>query len=112
MAFRNAGAAIGTSLTTLYTVPANYEAVIHSLYISNTDTVNTITVEIQATLTKAGLGSQYLAQNVTIPAGTSLVFDKPINLRPTDILQVKASAATCEAFASILLTAEDTVAPN
>lgn len=112
MAFRNAAQPIGTTLTTLYTCPANYETVVHSLYISNTDSINAISVDIQATLTKAALGSKYLAQNISIPAGTTLVFDKPINLRPTDILKIKASAATCDAFASLLLTAEDTVAPN
>lgn len=105
MAFRNAGAAIGTSLTDLYTVPASKEAVVHSLYISNTDPVNTITVDIQVSLVLEADGDKYLAKNVTVPAGTSLIFDKPINLQATDILKVKASAATCEAFASILLTA-------
>jgi hypothetical protein len=112
MAFRNAAIAVGTTLTPLYTCPANYECVIHSLYFANTDTVNTISVDIEVTLTKAGLGSHYVGKNLTIPAGTSLIFDKPITLRETDIIKIKSSATTCDAVASFLLTREDANAPN
>lgn len=106
MAFRNAAVAVGTSLTTLYTCPADYECVIHSLYIANTDAVNTIAVDIQVTLTKAGLGARYVGKNLTIPAGTSLIFDKPITLREGDIIKIASSAATCDAVISFLATAE------
>lgn len=106
MAFRNAAIAVGTTLTPLYTCPADYECVIHSLYIANTDAVNTITVDIQVTLNKGGFGSRYVGKNLTIPAGTSLIFDKPITLRETDVISIKSSAATCDAVISFLATAE------
>lgn len=110
MAFRNAAVAVGTSLTTLYTCPADYECVIHSLYIANTDAINTIAVDIQVTLTHLGLVSPndkfYVGKNLTIPAGTSLIFDKPLTLREGDIIKVAASAATCDAVISFLATAE------
>jgi len=106
MAFRNAGVAVGTTMTTLYTCPADYECVIHSLYIANTDPVNTISVDISVTMNKAGLGSRYVGKNLTIPAGTSLIFDKAIALRETDVIALQSSAATCDAFISFLTTAE------
>lgn len=112
MAFRNAAIAVGTTLTTLYTCPADYECVIHSLYIANTDAINTIAIDIQVTLTKAGLGSHFAGKNLTIPAGTSLIFDKPITLREGDIIKIQSSLASCDAVASFLLTREDANAPN
>lgn len=112
MAFRNAAIAVGTSLTTLYTGPANYECVLHSLYISNTDPVNTVTVDIQVTLTQATPGSYYAGKNLTIPAGTSLIFDKPLTLREGDIIKVKASQSSVDAVASFLLTRKDANAPD
>lgn len=112
MAFRNSAASIGTSLTSVYTCPLDYECVVHSIYIANTDAVNTITLDIQVVLNKANKGAHYAAKNITIPAQTSLIFDKPITLRPTDILKVAASQATCECVMSYLLTAEDAAAPN
>ena len=36
-AFKNAGAAIGTSRTDVYTCPASTEAVVHAVYLSNVD---------------------------------------------------------------------------
>ena len=44
--FKNAGVAIGTSATTIYTAPANTTGVIHAIYISNVDGTNDATVDI------------------------------------------------------------------
>jgi len=44
--FKNAGIAIGTSRTTLYTCPAATQTVIHALYISNVDGVNDADVTV------------------------------------------------------------------
>ena len=38
--FKNAGVAIGTSNTTLYTCPASTTTVVHAVYISNVDGTN------------------------------------------------------------------------
>jgi len=113
MAFRNSAIAVGTSLTTLYTCPPGYECVVHSLYVSNLDPINTITIDIQVAPNMAGQVARYAAKNITIPAGTSLIFDKPITLRASDTVKIAASAAlSAEAFGSFLLTAEDASAPN
>ena len=48
--FKNAGVAIGTSRTTLYTAPANTQSVIHALYISNIDGVNDADVTVEVTV--------------------------------------------------------------
>ena len=47
--FKNAGVAIGTSRTTVYTTPAATQSVIHALYISNVDGVNDASVTSQST---------------------------------------------------------------
>jgi hypothetical protein len=112
MAFRSAGiASVTTSYTTLYTGPANYEAVVHSLYLSNSDTVNTYTVSVRINI-GGGVTAIPLVQNAQIPPGSSLIFDKPINMKASDTIQVLASAGSViSAYASILLTTADTVAP-
>jgi hypothetical protein len=113
MAFRNSALAVTTTLAPIYTGPVGYETVIHSLFISNTDSVNTIEVDIQAVFTHgANSGTVYLGKGLTIPAGTSLIFDKSITLRAWDTLNIKASANTCNAVASMLVTVEDTVIPD
>lgn len=134
MAFRNAAIAIGqtgNSLAQLYECPPGYEAVIHSLYIANNDTTDhTITVTVNAkrfrntaqnnpSTTNAVVA---IASNIDIPAGNSLILDKPINLRPTtgsisgDTVSVSTTANSSAGnvitvFASILLTAADEIAP-
>jgi hypothetical protein len=45
----------------------------------------------------------HIAKNLSVPNGSVAIFEKPINLEATDILKLKASAASSlEAFASIL----------
>jgi hypothetical protein len=116
MAFRNISKSIGTSFTSVYICPNNYEAVLHSLYISNTDASNDITVDVQLTTSKPGnpgvAGSYKIVSNIKILAGTTLILDKPVNLRSTDELKIQSSASTCDAVGSILLTNEDALAPN
>jgi len=98
--FKNAGVAIGTSRTTLYTTPAATQSVIHALYISNIDGVNDADVTVEATV-----GGVYfhIAKSVPVPAGATLLLDKPINLEAGDILTLTASVAgDLEVFASVL----------
>jgi hypothetical protein len=113
MAFRNAGKAIGITPTEIYVGPTGYECVIHSIYASNKDPVNTITLNVLVEMNKNGAGTFYAAKNITVPANTSLIFDKPITLRHTDRLLVSASQLdSCDVVASYLITAEDAAAPN
>jgi hypothetical protein len=100
--FKNAGAAIGTSNTTLYTAPSSTASVIHAIYISNIHATADATVEVFVTDTSAG-SSYYVAKNVDVINGSTLILDKPINLEATDILKAKAStASSLESFLSIL----------
>ena len=100
--FKNAGVAIGTSATTIYTAPANTTGVIHAIYISNVDGSNDATVDITVTDTSAG-ATFYILKTVDVPADSTLVIEKPINLEAGDILKALASATSdLQAFASIL----------
>ena len=100
--FRNAGVAIGTSRTTVYTTPAATQSVIHALYISNVDGVNDGSVTIEVTIDN-GTTYRHIAKTVPVPANSTLVLDKPINMEAGDILGLTASVdGDLEVFASIL----------
>ena len=100
--FKNAAVAIGNSATTIYTAPANTTGIIHAIYISNIDGTNDATVDITVTDTSAS-ATFHIMKTVLVPADSTLVIEKPINLEPTDVLKVKASAAgDLEAFVSVL----------
>jgi hypothetical protein len=100
--FKNAGVAIGTSATTIYTTPSATVAVIHAIYISNVHGSASATVSIYVTDSSAG-SDFYIGKNLTIPAGSTIVLDKPVNLEATDILRaLAATSSTAEAFCSVL----------
>ena len=110
-AFTNAGVAIGNSATTIYQVPIGTDSsVVHSIYIANVDGVNSATVNIEVSTDGAGSGSFFhVAKTVQVPADSSLILDKPINLRNAnnasagDLIRATASATgDLEAFVSVL----------
>jgi len=110
-AFKNAGVAIGNSATTIYQVPIGVNSsVVHSIYIANVDGVNSATVNIEVSTDGAGSGSFFhIAKTVIVPADSTLILDKPVNLFNTnnasagDLMRATASAASdLEAFISIL----------
>jgi len=110
-AFTNAGVAIGDSATTIYQVPIGTDSsVVHSIYIANVDGVNSATVNIEVSTDGAGSGSFFhVAKTVQVPADSSLILDKPINLRNAnnasagDLIRATASATgDLEAFVSVL----------
>lgn len=106
MAFRNAAVKISApnTLTPIYTVPLAKEAVVHALYIGNTnallpalDVRVDVTVDINGTIFS-------IIKGAVIKPGTSLVFDKPINLVAGNILKIASDLTdSVEVFASILL---------
>ena len=100
--FKNAGVAVGTSATTLYTAPAATTGIIHAIYISNVDGTNDASVDITVTDTSAG-NTFHIMKTVLVPADSTLVIEKPINLEPTDVLKAKATVAgDLEAFVRVL----------
>ena len=110
-AFTNAGVAIGATATTVYQVPIGTDSsVVHSIYIANIDGINSATVNIEVSTDGAGSANFFhVAKTVIVPADSSLILDKPINLRNAnnasagDLIRATASAAgDLQAFVSVL----------
>ena len=110
-AFKNAGVAVGATATTIYQVPIGVNSsVVHSIYIANIDGVNSATVNIEVSTDGAGAtGFFHVAKTVQVPADSTLILDKPVNLFNTnnasagDLMRATASAAgDLECFISIL----------
>ena len=109
--FLNKGVAIGATATDIYQTPSTVNSsVVHSIYIANVDGVNSATVNIEVSTDGAGSGSFFhVAKTVQVPADSTLILDKPINLYNAnnasagDLMRATASAASdLECFISIL----------
>ncbi len=101
-AFKNAGAAIGTSRTDVYTCPASTEAVVHAVYLSNVDGSASVDATIEV-YDNSVTTYYHVGKTIPVPADSTLVLDKPINLQASDKLTVTASAASdLECFISVL----------
>ena len=101
--FINKGAALTTSPVDIYgPVAGSTQAIIHSCIISNIHATDSANVDIKATV-QNGATYYHIAKNVPIPAGSSLVIDKPIDLMTGDELSMKSSAvSTLETVLGIL----------
>ena len=100
--FKNAGVAIGTSATTIYTTPSSTTSVIHAIYLSNIHGSNNGVIDIYVRDDSAG-SDFYVVKNLTVPKGTTVVLDKPVNLETADVLKAVADAtSTIQAFCSVL----------
>ena len=100
--FKNAGLAATTTLTSIYTAPASTDGVVNAIFLANTSNSDIVLADI-VVLDASASTSYTVLHRDPIKAGSSLVFDKPINLEPTDQLQVKASVNNkLTAFISIL----------
>ena len=110
-AFKNAGVAIGATATTIYQTPIGVNSsVVHSIYIANIDGTNNATVNIEVSTDGAGSANFFhVAKTVQVPADSTLILDKPINLFNTnnasagDLMRATADVASrLECFISIL----------
>ena len=110
-AFKNAGVAIGNTATTIYQTPIGVNSsVVHSIYIANIDGTNSATVNIEVSTDGAGSANFFhVAKTVQVPADSTLILDKPVNLFNTNnaaagaLMRATASAAgDLECFISIL----------
>ncbi len=88
--FRNASLAVTTSSVAMYTTPASTTSVVHALYLSNIDGLSGRTVDIQVYDSSVSTAF-FVVKAVPVPAGSSLVLDKPINLEAADELRITAS---------------------
>ena len=101
--FKSAATGSNTALTTMYTCPAATTAVVHAIYLSNVDGTNDATVNIAISGSAYFDHRNYLLKTVDIPADSTVVIEKPINLGAGDKLETQASANDdIEVFASIL----------
>ena len=89
--FKNQGAAITTSGGIVYTAPAATQSIIHSMYVSNIDGSASANVDIKARAT-SGDTYYHVAKTVPVPADSTLVLDKPIDLEATGDVHMTASA--------------------
>ena len=101
-AFKNKGIAVGTSRTDVYTCPSSTEAVIHAVYLSNIDGVNSVNATIEV-YDNSATTYYHVGKTIPVPADSTLVLDKPLNLEASDKLTVTASVVSdLECFISVL----------
>ena len=89
--FKNQGAALTTGGAAVYTAPAATQSIIHSCYISNIDGTNSADVSIKARAT-SGDTYYHVAKTIPVPADSTLVLDKPIDLEATGDVHMTTSA--------------------
>tara|TARA_R110000824_G_scaffold126806_1_gene286448 strand:- start:215 stop:538 length:324 start_codon:yes stop_codon:yes gene_type:complete len=100
--FKNQGAAITTAGAIVYTAPAATQSVIHSCYISNIDGTSSADISIKARAT-SGDNYYHVAKTVPVPADTTLVLDKPIDLEATgDVFMTSSATGDLEVVMGIL----------
>ena len=101
--FKNAATGSNTDITTMYTCPGDTSAVIHALYVSNVDGVNDATINVTISGSANFTTRRHIVKTVNVPADSTLIIEKPINLGAGDKLETQASANDdLEVFASIL----------
>jgi hypothetical protein len=102
-AFKSAAATLSTTARTdLYTAPAATTSVVHNLTIANIDGVNSANISIEV-YKSASTTYFKLAHLVPVPAGSTLIFDKPINLETGDKISLTASASNAlSGFVSVM----------
>ena len=100
--FKNANLDITNSAQDVYTCPAATEAVVHAVYLSNVDGASSVDATIEVYDNSAAT-YYHVGKGLPVPADSTLVLDKPINLNASDKLTVTASAASdLECFISVL----------
>ncbi len=90
-------------MTPVYTCPASTSGVVHAIYLSNVDGTNDATVNVAVSGSTYFNDRRYLLKTVDVPADSTIVIEKPINLGAGDKLETQASAnGDIEVFVSIL----------
>ncbi len=101
--FKSAATGSTTDLATFYTCPAATSAVVHAIYLSNVDGTNDASVSISVSGSANFDHRSYILKTVDVPADSTVVIEKPINLGAGDLLETQASAnGDIDVFASIL----------
>ena len=101
--FKSAATGSRTALTTMYTCPSATSAVVHAIYLSNVDGTNDATVSVAISGSANFQTRRFILKAVDVPADSTVVIEKPINLGVGDKLETQASAnGDIDVFASIL----------
>ena len=101
--FTSAATGARTDLLTLYTCPVSTTGVVHAIYLSNVDGTNDATVNVSVSGSANFNTRRYILKTVDVPADSTVVIEKPINLGAGDKLETQASANDdIDVFASIL----------
>ena len=101
--FTSAATGSRTDLLPMYTCPAATTSIIHAIYLSNVDGTNDATIDISVSGSATFQTRRYLLKTVDVPADSTVVIEKPINLGAGDKLETKASADDdIDVFVSIL----------
>ena len=101
--FKSAASGSTTSIQTLYTCPVSTTAVVHAVYLSNIDGTNDATINLSISGSANFDHRSYILKTVDVPADSTVVIEKPINLGAGDKLETQASAnGDIDVFASIL----------
>ena len=101
--FKSAASGSTTGIQTLYTCPVSTTAVVHAVYLSNIDGTNDATVNLSVSGSANFDHRSYILKTVDVPADSTVVIEKPINLGAGDKLETQASVnGDIDVFASIL----------
>ncbi len=101
--FKNAATGSTTTLQPVYTCPSSTSGVVHAIYLSNVDGTNDATVNVSISGSANFTDRRYILKTVDVPADSTVVIEKPINLGAGDKLETQASANNdIDVFASIL----------
>ena len=101
--FTSAAKGSRTDLLTLYTCPVSTTGVVHAIYLSNVDGTNDATVNVSISGSANFNTRRYILKTIDVPADSTVVVEKPINLGAGDKLETQASANDdIDVFASIL----------
>ena len=101
--FKSAASGSTTSIQTLYTCPAATSGVVHAIYLSNIDGTNDATISVAVSGSANFNTRRFILKTVDVPADSTVVIEKPINLGAGDKLETQASANDdIDVFASIL----------
>ena len=101
--FKNAATGSNTTINTMYTCPGGTTSVVHAIYLSNVDGTNDATVNVSVSGSANFNTRRYILKTVDVPADSTVVIEKPINLGAGDKLETQASANDdIDVFASIL----------
>ena len=101
--FKSAATGSNTNLTPFYTCPAATTAVVHAVYLSNVDGSNDETISLSVSGSANFNDRKFILKTVDVPADSTVVIEKPINLGAGDKLEAQASqTSSIDVFASIL----------